>query len=248
MHRNSHQKILCGFSVDSLWPHGLPAFQASSSLTISRSLLQFMSTESVMPSNHLILCCPLLLLPSVFPSIRVFSNESALASGGQSIGDSASASILPMNICCWFSLGLTGLISLQSKGFSRVFSSTTIQKHQFFSTQPSLWSNSYIHTWLLKKHSFDCRDLWWQSDVSAFEYSVYVHHSFSPKDQVSFNFVAAVTNQWLLEPRKIKSVAASTFSPSVSHEAMGLDAMILVFRTLSFKPTFPLSSFTLTTL
>ena len=72
-------------------------------------------------------------------------------SGGQSFGASASASVLPMSIQGWFSLGLTGLISLQFKGLSRVFSSTTAQKHQFFSAQPSLWFNSHIHTWLLEK-------------------------------------------------------------------------------------------------
>ena len=70
------------------------------------------------------------------------------ASGGQNIGASASPSVLPMNIQGWFPLGFTGLISLQSKGLSRVFSNTTIQKHQFFSAQPSLWSNSRIHMWL----------------------------------------------------------------------------------------------------
>ena len=128
------------------------AHQASLSITNSRSLPKPMSIESVMPSNHLILCHPLLLQPSIFPSIRVFSNESALfASGGQTIGVSASASVLPMNIQDWFPLGWTGWISLQSKGLSRVFSSTTVQKHQIFHTQPSLWSNSHIHTWLLEK-------------------------------------------------------------------------------------------------
>ena len=105
------------------------ACQVSLSFTIFRSLLKFMCIESVMPSNHLILCHPLLLLPSVFPSIRVFSNELAFASGGQSIGASALASVLPMNIQGWFPLLLTGLISLQSKGLSRVFSNTTVQRH-----------------------------------------------------------------------------------------------------------------------
>ena len=81
---------------------------------------------------------PLLLPPSIFPSIRVFSNKSVFASGSQSIGVSASASILPMNIQDWFPLGLTGLISVQSKGLSRVFSNTTVQKHQFFGAQFSL--------------------------------------------------------------------------------------------------------------
>ena len=105
---------------------------ASSSINNAQSLLKFMSIESVMSSNQLILCHPLLLLPSIFPSIRVFSNESLFASGGQTIGVSASASVLPMNIQYWFPLGMTGWISLQSKGLSRVFSSTTVQKHQFF--------------------------------------------------------------------------------------------------------------------
>ena len=100
--------------------------------TISQSLLKLMSTESVMPSSHLILCHPLLLLPSIFPSISIFSSEffsnQFLASGGESIRASALASILPMNIQRWFPLGLTGLI-LQSRVLSRVFSSTTVWRH-----------------------------------------------------------------------------------------------------------------------
>ena len=110
------------------------AGQASLSFTISWSLLKLMSTESVMPSNHLILCLPFLPLPSTFPSIRVFSNESAFLIRWQNIGTSASASVLPMNIQSWFPSGLTGLISLLSKRFSRVFSSTTVWKDQFFSS------------------------------------------------------------------------------------------------------------------
>ena len=118
---------------------GTAACQASLSFTISQSLLKFMSIESVMPSKHLILCCPLLLLPSVFPSIRVFPNDLLFASGGQSIGASVSVSVLPVNIQNWFPLELTGLISLKSKGLSRVFFSTTVQKHQFFSA----WQRSF---------------------------------------------------------------------------------------------------------
>ena len=102
------------------------ARQASLSNTSSQSLLKLISMESVMPSNHLILCHLLLLLPSVFLRIRVFSNESVLPSGGQRIGASALASALPMNIQDCFPLGLTGLISLLSKGLSRAFSSTTV--------------------------------------------------------------------------------------------------------------------------
>ena len=90
-----------------------------------------------MPSNHLILCRPLLLPPSIFPSIRIFSMSQFFTSGGQSIGVSASASVLPMNIQDWFPLGWTGWISLQSKGLSRISCSITVQKHQFFSTQLS---------------------------------------------------------------------------------------------------------------
>ena len=101
------------------------AHQASLSFTISWSLFKLMSIESVMSSIHFVICCPL-LFPLIFPSIRVFSSES-LQSGGQSLG--ASASVLPMNIQGWFPLGLTGLISLLSVGLSRVFSSTTVQKH-----------------------------------------------------------------------------------------------------------------------
>ena len=127
------------------------ACQASLSFTISRNLLKLMSIKLVIPSNHLILCHPLLLLPPIFPSIRVFFNELALHIGGQNIGASASTSVLPMNIQDWFALGLTGFISLLSKRFLKVFSSTTIWEHQFFSPQHSLWSNSHIHTWLLEK-------------------------------------------------------------------------------------------------
>ena len=112
------------------------AHQASLSITNFQSLLKRMSTELVMPSNHLILCCSL-LLPSIFPSIKVFSNES-VASGGRSIEVSASASVLPMKIQDWFPWGLTGWISLQTKGLSKVCSNTTVQKHQFFSAQFSL--------------------------------------------------------------------------------------------------------------
>ena len=104
--------------------------QASLSIIKSRSLCKLMSIESVMASNHLILCHPLLFLPSVFPRIKIFSNKSVLCIGGQRIGGSASTSVFPMNFQDWFSLGWTAWISLQSKGLSRVFSNTTVQKHQ----------------------------------------------------------------------------------------------------------------------
>ena len=122
---SSVQSLSCVWLFAALWT---AARQASLSVTNSWSLLKLMSIESVMPSNHLILCHPRLLLPSIFPSIRVFSSESVLRVRCQSIGVSASASFLPMNIQDTFLLRWTDLISLQSKGLSRVFSNTTVQK------------------------------------------------------------------------------------------------------------------------
>ena len=135
----------------SLWPHGLqhtrlpclsPSPGACSDscplsawchLTISSSVIPFSSCVQSFPASGS------LPVSQFFPS------------GGQSTRASASVSVLPMNIQDWFPLGLTVLTSLQSKGFSRVFSNTTVQKYQFFSLQPSLWSKSHIHTWLLEK-------------------------------------------------------------------------------------------------
>ena len=111
-----------------------------------RGLLKLMSTELVMSSNQLILCCHLLLLPSIFPSITVFSNESVPHIRWPKYWSFTSTSVLPMNTQDQSPLGWTGWISLQSKGLSRVFSNTTVQKHQFFGTQPSSQSNSHIHT------------------------------------------------------------------------------------------------------
>ena len=113
------------------------AHQASLSFSISWSLLKLISIESVMPSNHLILCHPLLLLPSIFPSIRVFFPMSCLfTSGGQRIEASVSASVHPMNIQGWFPLGLTGWISLQSKGLKRLLQhhswKASILRHSVF--------------------------------------------------------------------------------------------------------------------
>ena len=121
--------------------------QASLSITNSRSLPRLMSIESVMPSSHLILCQPLLLLPLIPPSIRVFSNESTLHMWWPKYWD-FSFSISPSKKSQdWFSLEWTG----ETKGLSRVFFNTTVQKHQFFGTQPSSQSNSHIHTWPLEK-------------------------------------------------------------------------------------------------
>ena len=114
------------------------ACQASLSITNSRSLLKLMSIELVMPSNHLIHCCPFSSCPQSLPASGSFPMSQLSAWGGQNIGVSASASVLPMNTQDWCPLGWTGWISLQSKGLSRVFSNTTVQKHQFFGAQLSL--------------------------------------------------------------------------------------------------------------
>ena len=135
---------------NSLWPHGLQHPRPPCPLPTPR-VYSNMSTESVMTSKHLIVCRPLLLSSSIFPSIRVFSNESALRTRWPEYW-SFSFNISPSNEHQdWSPLEWTGWISLQSKGLSRVFSNTTVQKHQFFGAQLSSQSNSHIHTWPLEK-------------------------------------------------------------------------------------------------
>ena len=141
----------CSFMYDSLWPHepqharlpcpSLSPGVCSNSCPLSQWCYLAVSS-SVIPFSS---------CPQSFPESGSFSMSQLFASSGQSIGVSASASVLPVNIQAWFPLGLTGLISLQPKGLSRVFSNTTIRKHQFSGGRPSLWSNSHICTWLLEK-------------------------------------------------------------------------------------------------
>ena len=199
----------------------------------------------MMPSNRLILCHPLLLLPSIFPRIRVFSKELAFCSRWPKDWSFNFNISLSSECSGLFLLGLTGLISLQSKGLSRVFCSTTVQKHQFFGTPSSLWSNSPVHTWLLEK-------------IIALIILTFVSKVMSVLFNMLSRFVIPILPRskhllisWLqspftviLEPKKIKSVTVSTFPPSICHEVMGLDVTILVFQMLSFKPVFLLTSFT----
>ena len=127
---------------------------------------------------------PVSSCPQCFPASGSFPRSQLFTSGGQSIGVSASKSVLPMNTQDWSPLGWTGWISLQFKGLSRVFSNTSVQKHQFFGIQISLNSNSHILTWLLEKPwPWLDRPL---SNVSTFQYAVYVGHNFPSKE--SFNF------------------------------------------------------------
>ena len=167
--------------------------------------------------------------PQSFPLLRSSPVSWFFVSGGQSIGVSASAPFLPVNIQGWFPLGLTRWISLQSKGLLRAFSSTTVWKHQFFGIQSSLWSNSHIHTRLLEKPQLE------------------LYRSLSAKWCLLFNtlsrFVLAVLPRsksllisWLQslspvisEPKKMKSDPISSFFLSVCHEVMGPDSVIFVF-------------------
>ena len=142
------------WSLSCVWLFATPwmaSCQASLSITNSRSSPKLMFFKSVMPSSHRILCCPLLFLPPIPPSIRVFSNESSFHMRWPKYWSFSLTSFLPMNTQDRSPLKWTGWISLQSKGLSRVFSNTTVQKHQFFGTQLSSQSNSHIHTWLLEK-------------------------------------------------------------------------------------------------
>ena len=129
----------------------IAACQASLSITNSRSSLKLTSIASVMLSSHLILYCPLLLLPPSLPASESFPVSQLFTWGSQSTGVSALASFLPKKSQGWSPLEWTGWISLQSKRLSRVFSNTTVQKHQFFGAQLSSQSNSHIHTWPLEK-------------------------------------------------------------------------------------------------
>ena len=124
-------------------------------LPIHHQLPEFTQThihwvgDTIQPSHPLVVLFS--SCPQSFPATGSSQMSQLFASGGQSIGVSASTSVLPMNIQDWFPLGQTSWISLQSKGLSRVFSNTTVQKHQFFGAQPSLQSNSHMHPWLLEK-------------------------------------------------------------------------------------------------
>ena len=122
-------------------------------------------SDTIQPSHPV---TPFSSFPQSFFAWGSFTVSQLFASCGQNIGASDSASFLPLNNQGWFHLGLTVWISFQSEGLSRVFSNITVQKHQFFGAQLSLWSNTQIYTWLLEKHSFDYTEHCWQCDVSTF--------------------------------------------------------------------------------
>ena len=182
--------------------------------------------------------------PQSFPASKSFPMSWLFTSGGQSMGASASASVLPMNIQDWFPLVWTGWISLQSKGLWWVFSSTTIQKHQFFGTQPSLWSSSHIRTWLLEKNIVLATQNF-VGKVRSLLFNmlsrlVIAFLSRSKRPLISWLQSSSAV---ILEPKKLKHIIVSTFSPSICCEMIVPDAMILVFWMLSFNPAFSLLQF-----
>ena len=148
-----------------------------------------------------------------FPASGSLPMSQSFASSGQNIGALASASVLSMNIQGWLPLGLTGLISLQSKELSRDFSNTIIRKHQFFSAQPSLWSNSHIHTWLLGKTIALTIQTFVGKVISLlFNMLSRFFMAFLPRSKHLFISWLWTPSAVILESRKIKSVTASTFS------------------------------------
>jgi len=202
-----------------------------------------MSIELVMPSNHLILCHSLLLLPLIFPIIRVFFLKSWLfASGDQSIRASASASILPMNIQGWFPLGLTALIFLLYKSL--------IQNHS--SEASILWCSAFFmvqvsHLFMTTGNTIAL--IIWTFFGKAMSLLLNTLSRFLiallPRSKCHLISLLQSPSSVILEPKKIKSATISIFFLSICHEMMGLDAMILVFWMLSFRPVFSLSSFLL---
>ena len=187
-----------------------------------------------MPSNHLILCCPFSFVPQFFPASGSFPMSWLFISGGQNVEVLTSASVLTMNIQGWFPLVLTGLISLLSKGLSRVFSSTTLWKHQFFSAQRYLWSYSHIHTWLLRKSTALTRWTFVSKVISLlFNTLSRLVIAFLPRSKRLLISWLQSPSAVILEPKKIKSVTISIVSPSICHEVMGLDAMIFVWICIS---------------
>ena len=219
-----------------------PWTAACLSLTISQSLPKFMFIASVMPSSHLILWCPLLILPLIIPIIRDFSNESAVHSRWPkywsfsfSISSSSEYSLLISLKIDWFDL-------FAVHGLLRSLLQHHIQRHQFFGASPSLWSTLTTicdHREALTIQTFVGR-------VMSLLFNTLSRFviSFPPRsNHLLISWLSSLSTV-ILEPKERKSVTISTFYPSICHEVMGPDAMILVFLALFFKPTFSLSSFT----
>ena len=230
-------------SLSLVWLYATPctaACQASLSITNTWRLFKLMSIESVMPSNHLIFCRPLLLLPSIFPSMRVFSNESVLYIRWPKYW-SCIFNISPSNQYSGlisFGMGWLDFLAVQGtlKSLLQQFKSIIFSVLSFLYS-PTLTS---IHDhW--KNHSLDQMHFVGKVMSLLFNMLSRLVITFFPRSKhLSISWLQS-PSAVILEPRKIKSDTGSTVSPSISHEVMGPDAMILVFLMLSFKPTFPLS-------
>ena len=158
----------CSVMFDSLQPHGLQHARLPCPSPSPRACLNSCPLSRWCHPTISSSIVPFSSCPQSFPSSGSFLMNRLFASGGPKYWSFSSASVLPVNIQSWFPLRLANLVPLQSEGLSRVFSNTTAQKHQFFGAQPSLWSNSHHHTWLLEKTKLWLDRLCWQSNVSAF--------------------------------------------------------------------------------
>jgi len=225
---------------DSLQPHGPQ--HASLSITNSQSLTKLMSIESVMPSNHLILCLPLLLLPLIFPSIRVFSNESVLCIRWPNYW-SFSFNISPSN-------EHSGLISFRTDLLDLLAVQGTLKSLlQHHSSKASiLWHLAFFivqlsHPYMTTGKTIALTRWTFVDKVMSLLFNMLSRLviTFLPRSKHLLISWLQSPSAMILEPRKIKSATVSTVSPSISHEVMGPGAMILVFWMLSFKPTFSLS-------
>jgi len=223
----------------------IAARQASLSITNTRSSLRLTSSESVMPSSHLILCPPLLLLPPIPPSIRVFSNESTLCMRWPKDWSFSFSIILSKEIPGLISFRIDWLDSLQSKGLSRVFSNTTVQKHQFFGAQLSSQSNSHIHTMTTRKTIALTRQTFVGNVMSLlFNMLSRLVITFLPRSKHLLISWLQSPSVVILEPKKDKVWHCFHCFPIYLPWSDGTDAMILVFWIMSFKLTFALSSIT----
>ena len=224
---------------------GTAAHQASLSITNSRSLLRLMFVELVIPSNHLILCCPLLLLPSMFSSIRVFSNESVLCIRWTKYW-SFSFSISPSNEhprLISFRMDWLDLLAVQGT------LNSLLQHHS--SKASILWCSAFFivqlsHLYMTTGKTIALTRQTFVGKVVSLFFNMLSRLviTFLPRSKRLLISWLQSPSAVILEPPKIKSATVSTVSPSICHEVMGLDIMILVFRMLSYKPTFSLSSFT----
>ena len=220
------------------------ACQASLSITSSWNLLILMFIDSVRPSNHLILCCPLPLLPSIFPSIKSFLMSEFFTSGGQSIGVSASASVLPVNIQAWFPL-----VWLVWSPCSPSDSQESSPVPQFKSINSSVLSFLYspsLTPYIATGKTIALTRWTFVGKVMSLLFNMLSRLviAFLSRSKCLLILWLQSPSAVILEPKKIKSLTVSIVFPSICHEVMGPDGMILVFWMLSFKSTFSLSFFT----